>query len=91
MTEQQKIIERVESSFLFTRDERESLMLLCVTPEFAEIVGEFLLPVFAAEDEAAKTLSAAANRESLVIAREIEEAESHAERHEQKEIHNALV
>lgn len=91
MTEQQKIIERVESSFLFTRDERESLMLLCVTPEFAKIVEDVLLPLFAVENAAAKSLSSAVNKESLSLAREIEAAESHEERHEQKEIHSVLV
>lgn len=91
MNEQQKIIERVESSFLFTRDEKEALMLLCVTPEFAEVVKEQLFPYFDAEDGTAKTLSSAANKESLAMAREIEAAESHAERHEQKEIHSVLV
>lgn len=67
---------RIESSFLFTKEERESLMLLCVCPEFAQIVADSLLDAFDAEDAAAKSLSRSITRESLSVAREIEAAES---------------
>lgn len=70
---------RIESSFLFTREERESLMLLCVHPELAEIVAECLLPAFESEEAAATALSQSVNRESLAVAREIEAAETRAE------------
>lgn len=84
----QQLQDRIESSFLFTRDERESLMLLCECPEFAEIVEESLRDVFETENSTAKALSMGMNLETLAISRQIEAAESAIER---KEIHSVLA
>lgn len=73
---------RIESSFLFTREERESLMFLCVCPEFADIVAESLRDVFEAEEAAAAGLSKSLSKESLSVARQIEALESVREREE---------
>lgn len=84
----EQIQNRIESSFLFTREERESLMLLCECPEFAQIVEETLRDAFASENAAAKALSSGVNLEALALSREIEAAETALER---TEIHSVLV
>ena len=89
MTNQtERIQSRIETSFLFTKEERESLMLLCVCPEFAEIVAESLAAAFEAEDVTASSLSKEVNRESRSLAKEIEMSESLREK---AESHPVLV
>ena len=89
MTNQtERIQSRIETSFLFTKEERESLMLLCVYPEFADVVAESLAAAFEAEDVTASALSKEVNRESRLLAKEIEMSESLREK---AESHPVLV
>lgn len=72
----------VEASFLFTKEEKEALALLCDLPEFSDIIFECLSASLHAEREAAGAMVPEISRESAKLAREIETRESIAEKRE---------
>lgn len=74
------ITPRLEASFLFTPEERESLILLCGVPGFSECIADSLDAVLRAEEQAMQELAEKLPRESALLAREIENAEAEAER-----------
>lgn len=74
------ITPRLEASFLFTPEERESLMLLCGIPGFSECIADALGEVLRAEEQAMQGLAEKLPRESSALAREIERIEAEAER-----------
>lgn len=89
MTERTESLQsRIEASFLFTQEERESLLLLCGLPEFAHVVAESLSEVLAVEEAAMSALSEKLPKEASALVREIEALES---RHERENVHMESV
>lgn len=72
----------VEASFLFTKEEKEALAVLCDLPEFSDIIFECLAASLHTEKETAGALVPEISKESVKLAKEIETRETLAERRE---------